>query len=110
MNDLARRIGRVGVLYGGVSSEREISLASGYAVGEALQRLSIENTMIDVADNLLTQLDVSNSPNIVEMRIWDSNLSELNLSGLDRLEILIANNILSLRKNHILFKRQKILI
>ena len=55
MNDLARRIGRVGVLYGGVSSEREISLASGYAVGEALQRLSIENTMIDVADNLLTQ-------------------------------------------------------
>ena len=50
MSELVGALGRVGVLYGGVSSEREISLASGSAVSESLMRLSIENILIDVAD------------------------------------------------------------
>ena len=36
------------------------------------------------------------------MRIWDSNLSELNLSGLDRLEILIANNVFKSSDNELI--------
>ena len=52
MSELVGALGRVGVLYGGVSSEREISLASGSAVSESLMRLSIENILIDVADDL----------------------------------------------------------
>ena len=47
MSELVEALGRVGVLYGGVSSEREISLASGSAVSESLMRLSIENILID---------------------------------------------------------------
>ena len=81
MNDLARGIGRVGVLFGGVSSEREISLASGYAVGEALQRLSIENTMIDVADNLLTQLELV-KPNIAFIALHGSGGEDGTIQGL----------------------------
>ena len=56
MSELVETLGRVGVLYGGVSSEREISLASGSAVSESLKRLSIENILIDVADDLLNKL------------------------------------------------------
>ena len=58
MSELVGALGRVGVLYGGVSSEREISLASGSAVGESLTRLSIENILIDVADDLLNKLEL----------------------------------------------------
>ena len=58
MSELVGALGRVGVLYGGVSSEREISLASGSAVSESLMRLSIENILIDVADDLLNKLEL----------------------------------------------------
>ena len=58
MSELVEALGRVGVLYGGVSSEREISLASGSAVSESLMRLSIENILIDVADDLLNKLEL----------------------------------------------------
>ena len=43
--------GRVAVLCGGKSSEREISLKSGTAVFDALKRLSIHSQLIDVTDN-----------------------------------------------------------
>ena len=58
MSELVGTLGRVGVLYGGVSSEREISLASGSAVSESLQRLSIENILIDAADDFLNKLEL----------------------------------------------------
>jgi len=41
---------RVGVLYGGISAEREVSLRSGAAVGNALASLSYPVEMIDVRD------------------------------------------------------------
>jgi len=39
---------RVGVLYGGLSAEREVSLKSGAAVGLALRELGFTVVMIDV--------------------------------------------------------------
>lgn len=49
-------MGRIGVLCGGCSSEREISLASGLAVADALARLSFDSHLIDAGDDLLEQL------------------------------------------------------
>ncbi len=43
--------GRVAVLCGGNSSERNISIESGIAVNDALKRLSINSQLIDVRDN-----------------------------------------------------------
>ncbi len=48
--------GRVAVLYGGRSAEREISLISGQAVYAALRRCGVDATPIDVGDDLLAQL------------------------------------------------------
>ena len=50
------QFGRVGLLYGGVSSEREISLMSGAAVHQALLNLGIDVVAIDAGSDLLQQL------------------------------------------------------
>ena len=49
--------GRVAVLYGGTSAEREVSLNSGAAVLAALLRGGVEAVGIDVSGNALAQLD-----------------------------------------------------
>ena len=44
---------RIGVLYGGLSNEREVSLRSGKNCFNALKRLGYENAvLIDVGENL----------------------------------------------------------
>lgn len=48
--------GRVAVLYGGKSAEREVSLKSGKAVLEALQSGGVDAFGIDVGDDLLQRL------------------------------------------------------
>lgn len=48
--------GRVAVLYGGKSAEREVSLKSGAAVLSALQSAGVNAFGVDVDDNLLTRL------------------------------------------------------
>ena len=48
--------GRVAVLYGGKSAEREVSLKSGAAVIDALQSAGVDVVAIDVGDALLTRL------------------------------------------------------
>lgn len=48
--------GKVAVLMGGTSAEREISLMSGQAVLQALQRQGIDATPIDTQSNVLEQL------------------------------------------------------
>lgn len=53
---LQQSYGRVGVLYGGSSAEREISLLSGQAVIRSLQRQGVDVVPIDVADDLLQRL------------------------------------------------------
>lgn len=50
------QFGRVGLLYGGVSSEREISLMSGAAVHQAMLNLGIDVVAIDAGADLLQQL------------------------------------------------------
>ena len=47
---------RVGVLYGGLSAEREVSLKSGKAVGLALQELGFMVSLIDVGRDIFTRL------------------------------------------------------
>ncbi len=52
-NEITKKIGKVGVLYGGVSDEREVSLWSGQAVYDALIKVGIDAELIDVTDNFL---------------------------------------------------------
>lgn len=52
----AREFGRVAVLFGGDSSEREISLLSGQAVLEALQRRGVDAHAFDPRDRALAEL------------------------------------------------------
>ena len=53
---ITKDFGKVAVLYGGTSSEREISLISGQAVINSLLRSGIEVVGIDTAQSLLSQL------------------------------------------------------
>lgn len=62
--NILARLGRVAVLYGGLSSEREISLISGREVFKGLQRLGIEATLIDVGADVIEQLREA-SPDLV---------------------------------------------
>jgi len=51
-----KEFGRVAVLFGGKSAEREVSLKSGAAVLEALQAAGVEAFGIDAGDDLLQRL------------------------------------------------------
>ncbi|MBK5007665.1 MULTISPECIES: D-alanine--D-alanine ligase [Pseudomonas] len=51
-----KAFGRVAVLYGGKSAEREVSLKSGAAVISALTAAGVDVVAIDVGDDLLTRL------------------------------------------------------
>ncbi len=55
-----RKFGRVGLLYGGTSSEREVSLMSGAAVHQALQNLGVDVVLIDAQNDLLQTLPSHN--------------------------------------------------
>ena len=48
-----RKIGRIGVLMGGPSTEREISLKSGRAVYQALKEQGLEVVPLDIRSNPL---------------------------------------------------------
>jgi D-alanine-D-alanine ligase len=54
------QFGRIGVLYGGTSSEREISLMSGEAVYAALKKAGVNAVAIDVQTDILLQLTQHN--------------------------------------------------
>lgn len=56
--------GHVVVLKGGNSVEREISLISGEAVFQGLQRLGIHSTVLDVTDNVVAEL-IEAKPDLV---------------------------------------------
>jgi D-alanine-D-alanine ligase len=57
---LKKQLGRVGVLFGGLSAEREISLQSGAAVIAALVEAGVEHVAIDVGDNILADIQAAN--------------------------------------------------
>ncbi|MGY0399772.1 MAG: hypothetical protein ACWIPH_07530, partial [Ostreibacterium sp.] len=52
-DSVIKRIGKVGVLYGGLSNEREVSLAGGKAVYDALLEARVEAVLIDVKSDFL---------------------------------------------------------
>ena len=56
---LKQQIGRVGVLYGGLSAEREVSLQSGAAVIAALKTAGIEVVAIDVGVNVIADIQAA---------------------------------------------------
>lgn len=58
-NELKQQLGRVGVLLGGTSSEREISLQSGAAVLAALEEAGIEHVAIDVGVNAIADIQAA---------------------------------------------------
>lgn len=58
-DDLKQQLGRVGVLLGGTSSEREISLQSGAAVVAALVEAGIDHVAIDVGDNAIADIQAA---------------------------------------------------
>jgi len=67
----AGQFGRVAVLMGGHSAEREISISSGIAVFEALTRLGIDSIAIDVKDNpikALTGVKIDRAFNMIHGR------------------------------------------
>ena len=58
--DLNSKFFRVGVIYGGNSDEREISINSGKAVIDSLKKLGIGFVAIDAPKNKLTNILLSN--------------------------------------------------
>lgn len=54
------QFGRVAVLYGGTSSEREISLLTGAAIIQALELLGVETVPIDIKENTLDAIAKAN--------------------------------------------------
>ena len=54
------QFGKVAVLMGGLSAEREISLQSGNAVLSALQNKGVDATGVDVGENIINELDEGN--------------------------------------------------
>ena len=56
---LKSRLGRVGVLFGGQSAEREISLQSGTAVINALKEAGIDPVVIDVGENAISDMQAA---------------------------------------------------
>ncbi len=52
--------GRVAVLYGGTSSEREISLLTGAAIIQALELLGVETVAIDIKENAFDAIAKAN--------------------------------------------------
>lgn len=57
---LVQRLGRVGVLFGGQSSEREISLQSGKAVFDALKAQSVDCVALDLGSNAIDDIRNAN--------------------------------------------------
>lgn len=55
-----KQLGRVGVLFGGLSAEREISLQSGNAVVAALAEAGVDYVAIDVGDNVIADIQAAN--------------------------------------------------
>lgn len=78
---------RIAVLMGGWNSEREVSLNSGEAVFEALQRLGYHATKIDFSHKIFEQLQEA-KPDIVFNALHGTNGEDGRIQGvLDILEI-----------------------
>lgn len=54
--EMAEQLGRVGVLFGGTSAEREVSLKSGAAVCQALTEAGVNVIALDLGENAVEQI------------------------------------------------------
>lgn len=59
-NTLKQQLGRVGVLFGGQSAERDISLQSGAAVVSALQEAGVASVALDVGAHAIADIQAAN--------------------------------------------------
>ena len=59
-SDFKQQLGRVGVLLGGTSSEREVSLQSGAAVVAALAEAGVDHVAIDIGPNAIADIQAAN--------------------------------------------------
>ena len=60
MTSKLTNFGKVGVIYGGNSSEREISLLTGTAIVKALKNQGIETVVIDIKDQSIESIAAAN--------------------------------------------------
>jgi len=65
--EILAKLGRVVVLKGGLSSERDISLISGQAVSDSLRRMGVSITEIDVDDEVVMRLQEAKPDLVVNM-------------------------------------------
>ena len=72
-----------------------LGLYSTYTLEVLELRNSPNLSDLGIHDTKLTEIDLTNSPNIEHLRIWDSQLSELDLSNQNSLKYLYAYNIFS---------------
>ena len=79
--NLLAKLGHVVVLRGGVSSEREISLASGAAVFAGLQRLGVQVSEIDVTHDVIERL-VELKPDLAFITLHGQNGEDGVIQGL----------------------------
>lgn len=73
--------GKVAVLYGGNSSEREVSLASGARVFQSLESQGFNCTLIDSQENLIEQLQAT-KPDVVFLALHGSDGEDGTVQGL----------------------------
>ena len=65
--EILSNLGHVVVLKGGTSAEREISLISGSAVFNGLQRLGVESSVIDVGETIIGDLQDASPDQVFNM-------------------------------------------
>lgn len=89
---LRKVLGKVAVLLGGCSAEREVSLASGTRIFEALQNSGIECCCIDPVDGLVSQL-VEQKPDRVFIALHGPRGEDGTVQGLlDQMDIPYAGS------------------
>lgn len=72
---------KVALIYGGRSSEREISLLTGAAVADALERLGFQTIRLDAADNLVAELE-RQSPDVAFIALHGPGGEDGSVQGL----------------------------
>lgn len=64
MQKTIQQLGKMAVLYGGLSAEREISLQSGHAILQALLNVGVNAVGIDVNEQIVDQLQQANADTV----------------------------------------------
>ncbi len=87
---IAHRASRIAVVYGGDSAEREVSIHSGRAIRDALEKKGYEAFLVDVTELLLGKGDVSQftgseRPDLAFLAVHGTNAEDGALQGFFKL-------------------------